>query len=48
MEITQGLQDGHGADKGVSMNAGLTWVFSDFETCEKINVSYSRVRLPAR
>ncbi len=44
-EITQGLQEGHGADKGVSI-AG-TCRFYDFETCEGIDVSNSRVRLLA-
>ena len=44
-EITQVLLEGHGADKGVSI-AG-TCRFYDFETCEEISVSNSRVRLLA-
>ena len=44
-EITQGLQEGHGADKGVSI-AG-TCRFYDFETCEGINISNLNVRLLA-
>ena len=35
-EITQGLVEGHGADKGVAV-AG-TCVFFDFETCEGIDL----------
>ena len=33
-EITQGLQEGHGLDKGIAV-AG-TCKFVDFETCEQI------------
>ncbi len=44
-EITQGLQEGHGADKGVAIAALCR--FYDFETCEEITVSKSRVRLLA-
>ena len=44
-EITQALLEGHGADKGVSIAASCC--FYDFETCEEIKVSYSRVRLLA-
>ena len=44
-EITQGLLEGHGADKGVAIAASCS--FYDFETCEEITVSYSRVRLLA-
>ena len=44
-EITQGLQEGHGADKGVSIAASCC--FYDFETCEEIMVSNSGVRLLA-
>ena len=44
-EITQGLQEGHGADKGVTIAA--LCCFYDFETCEEIKVSNSRVRLLA-
>ena len=42
-EITQGLQEGHGADKGVAVAASCR--FFDFEACEKIDLSYSNVRL---
>jgi hypothetical protein len=42
-EVTQGLQEGHGADKGVAIGASCR--FFDFETCEEINVIYSNVRL---
>ena len=41
-EITQGLQEGHGADKGVAV-AG-TCLFFDFETCEGIDLQSKRVR----
>ena len=44
-EITQGLQERHGADKGVAIAASCR--FYDFETCEGIKVSDSRVRLLA-
>ena len=44
-EITQGLQEGHGSDKGVAIAASCR--FYDFETCEEITVSRSRVRLLA-
>ena len=44
-EITQGLQEGHGADKGVSIAASCC--FYDFETCEGIDVSNLNVRLLA-
>ena len=44
-EITQGLQEGHGADKGVAITAGSSCRFFDFETCEQINLSKSNVRL---
>ena len=42
-EITQGLQEGHGADKGFAVAASCR--FFDFETCEQINLSYINVRL---
>ena len=35
-EITQGLQEGHGLDKGIAI-AG-TCKFFDFETCEMIDL----------
>ena len=44
-EITQGLQEGHGADKGVAI--GASCLFFDFETCEKIGLAYSNVRFPS-
>ena len=46
-EITDGLQKGHGVDKGVAI--GSSCLFFDFETCEKIDVSRSssEVRLLA-
>ena len=43
-EVTQGLQEGHGADKGVAI--GASCLFFDFETCEKICLAYSNVRFP--
>ena len=42
-EITQGLQEGHGADKGVAVAASCR--FFDFETCERIVLNGSNVRL---
>ena len=44
-EITQGLQEGHGMDKGISV-AGKC-VFFDFETCEGINLRSKSVRCMA-
>ncbi len=44
-EITQGLQEGHGADKGVAVGASCR--FFDFETCEEIDLSFSNVCLPS-
>ena len=44
-EITQGLQEGHGADKGVAI--GASCLFFDFETCEKIYFRFSNVRFPS-
>ena len=44
-EITQGLQEGHGADKGVAI--GASCLFFDFETCEKIEIRRSNVRFPS-
>ena len=47
-EITQGLQEGHGADKGVAITARSFCRFYDFETYEKIDLlSSSDVRLPS-
>ncbi len=42
-EITQVLQERHGADKGVAVAASCR--FLDFETCEEINLRGSNVRL---
>ena len=41
--ITQGLQERHGADKGVAVAASCR--FFDFETCEQIGLPYANVRL---
>ena len=42
-EITQGLQEGHGADKG----SAAACVFYDCETCEGINLQDTYVRCMA-
>ena len=42
-EITQGLVEGHGADKG----SAAACVFYDFETCEGINLQSKYVRCMA-
>ena len=42
-EITQGLVEGHGADKG----SAAACVFFDFETCEGINLQSKHVRCMA-
>ena len=39
-EITQGLQEGHGVDKG----SAAACVFYDFETCEGIDLQSKYVR----
>ena len=44
-EITQGLQEGHGVDKGVAVSD--TCLFFDFETCEVINLQSKQVRCMA-
>ena len=44
-EITQGLQEGHGVDKGVAVSD--TCVFYDFETCEGIYLYSKGVRCMA-
>ena len=44
-EVTQGLQEGHGADKGVAI--GAFCLFFDFETCEEIYLLSSNVRFPS-
>ena len=41
-EITQGLQEGHGLDKGIAITD--TCKFFDFETCEEIDLSEQGVR----
>jgi len=41
-EITQGLQEGHGLDKGIAV--ADTCRFFDFETCERINLDGAHVR----
>ncbi len=43
-EITQGLQEGHGLDKGIAVGAEGTCRFFDFETCEEIDLKYNNVR----
>ncbi len=42
-EITQVLQEGQGADKGLAVASSCC--FFDFATCEEINLSVSNVRL---
>ncbi len=42
-EITQGLLEGHGVDKGIAITAD-TCEFFDFETCEDIDFYFKRVR----
>ena len=44
-QVTQGLQEGHGADKGVAIGASCR--FFDFETCEEIGRYDSNVRFPS-
>ncbi len=44
-EITQGLQEGHGVDKGVAVSD--TCLFFDFETCEGSNLRSHSVRCMA-
>ena len=46
-EITQGLQEGHGMDKGIAVDVGSACVLLDFETCEEIDLSYKSVRCMA-
>ena len=41
-EITQGLVEGHGVDKGIAV--AYACAFYDFETSEEINLSDQRVR----
>ena len=41
-EITQGLVEGHGVDKGIAV--ADTCKFYDFETCEGIDLIYQKVR----
>ena len=42
-EITQGLQEGHGADKGIA----AACLFFNFETCEGIDFQSKSVRCMA-
>ncbi len=42
-EITQGLQEGHGVDKG----SAAACVFYDFETCERIYLYSKDIRCMA-
>ena len=44
-EVTQVLQEGHGADKGVAIGASCR--FFEFETCEGIDFRFSFVRFPS-
>ncbi len=44
-EVTQVLQERHGADKGVAIGASCR--FFDFETCEEIDFKGSNVRFPS-
>ena len=44
-EITQGLVEGHGADKGIAV--ADTCKFFDFETCENISLGGGSVRCMA-
>ncbi len=46
-KITQGLQEGHGADKGIAVAVAGTCVFFDFETCEVIDLQIKDVRCMA-
>ena len=41
-EITQGLVEGHGVDKGIAVAGACA--FYDFETCEAINLRSQSVR----
>ncbi len=41
-EITQGLQERHGLDKGITV--ADTCKLFDFETCEEISLCYKSVR----
>ncbi len=42
-EITRGLVEGHGVDKGIAV-AGDSCQFFDFEMCEEIDLSRQSVR----
>ena len=46
-KITQVLQEGHGADKGVAITADSSCLFFDFETCEEIRLFGNNVRFPS-
>ena len=41
-EITQGLVEGHGVDKGIAVAGACA--FYDFETCEEIDLRSQSVR----
>ncbi len=44
LEITQGLVERHGVDKGIAIVAGMSSCkFYDFETCEEIYLRGQRV-----
>ncbi len=44
-EITQGLQEGYGLDKGIAITAGTrSFILFDFETCETCDIHDKRVR----
>ena len=42
-QISQGLQEGHGADKGVAITTSCSCLFCDFETCKKIDAKDVRL-----
>ena len=42
-EITQGLAEGHGVDKGITV--ADTCAFYDFETCEGINLNGQKLHV---
>ena len=43
-EITEGLKQGHGAEKGIAYTSNEACEFFDFETCEIIHLSSLKVR----
>ena len=46
-EITEGLRQGQGADKGITITAGACY-FCEFETCEGIDLKNSKVYMLSR